>query len=244
MKVIIMYKEELEKAYIDNELTQQECADLFGVSKRTIASYMKKYNIVGRKERNDKWAFRISEKLKGNKNGLGVVCSEEKKLKIKNALKNKYANNPEQTPMFGRHHSSETKELMREKMLGRKHSEDTKQKMSIAKKTDKHREIAIRNLANHFSSSKYEYNSLEKIGYEKLAYADVSFLPQYRIGDFIVDAYIPKFNIVVEFLGKYWHTKKENIKRDERKRKYFADNGYKLVEVWEDDINDWNPKEM
>lgn len=36
----------------------------------------------------------------------------------------------ENNPLFGKKHSEDTKELMREKALGRKHSEDTKLLMS------------------------------------------------------------------------------------------------------------------
>lgn len=66
----------------------------------------------------------ISEKLKGNKNGLGKVCSEEKKKKISDAQK-------------GRKFSDEHKEKISLSKRGKSHtppSEETRKKISDAHK--------------------------------------------------------------------------------------------------------------
>ena len=49
----ILNKENLVKAYIDDELTQRECGKLFDRSQRSIINYMRKYNIEARPRFNE-----------------------------------------------------------------------------------------------------------------------------------------------------------------------------------------------
>ena len=217
---IIFNEENLRKAYYDDELTQQECADLFGYSKRTIQEYFRKWGLKGRTERNEKWKSRISTSMEGNTNGEGVVFTEERKKKISErssaAIRKKIA---EEGFHWGH--------------TGYKHSEDTINNL---------REGQIKKLQDKFYLGKM--TKLEKKGYAKLDEAGFEYEPQKQIDYYLVDAYIPEYNTIVEFQGQYWHSRDDIKYKDEAKRKFFKQKGYKLVEVWEQDIDTWNPESI
>jgi hypothetical protein len=71
---------------------------------------------------------RLSEALKGNKNCLGRVHTEETKIKIAEARKKQVP------PTLGKKMSEDTKEKIRRSNLGKTRSEETKKKMSDIKR--------------------------------------------------------------------------------------------------------------
>jgi very-short-patch-repair endonuclease len=76
---------------------------------------------------------------------------------------------------------------------------------------------------------------IEKTLYDYLLLKGIIFETQKIInGRFIVDAYIPSLNLVIEADGKYWHTA-ENA--------YLTKCGYKLLRLTEEEINNGNFKE-
>lgn len=93
----------------------------------------KKVGMYGRKH-NEETKRKMSEASKGNKNCLGRVLSEETKLKISSSHKGKvlsestkkkisenhYDISGEKNPMYGKKHSPETIEKIRQKALQRK----------------------------------------------------------------------------------------------------------------------------
>jgi hypothetical protein len=73
-----------------------------------------------------------------------------------------------------------------------------------------------------------------------------------------VDAYVPETNTVYEFLGDYWHGNPDKYKLNDinpttqltfgelyekyiDKKKWLLNNGYNLVEIWE---NDWKQSQI
>lgn len=66
---------------------------------------------------------------------------------------------------------------------------------------------------------------------------------QKPIGWYVCDFYIPKYNLVIEADGDYWHRIEKVRKRDKRKNSYLLGKGYKLLRIWESDIHK-NPKEI
>lgn len=79
---------------------------------------------------------------------------------------------------------------------------------------------------------------------------NINFESQYNISRFIVDFYLKKYNLVIECLGDYWHgnpliykkedlniTQKNNIIRDNRKKKLLEKRNINYIFLWERDIN-------
>lgn len=86
--------------------------------------------------------------------------------------------------------------------------------------------------------------SIEIKVYEELKDRGFLFETQKIInGKFIVDAYIPSLNLVIEADGKYWHSLDKVVKRDRAKNAYLTKCGFKLLRLSEDEIKDGSFKE-
>jgi very-short-patch-repair endonuclease len=123
--------------------------------------------------------------------------------------------------------------------IGRIHSQETKDKMS---------NTAINNL---FKSGKARRSNLE-IGFEhileelNLIFTHSFYVPSIKK---VYDFYLPEYKTLIEIDGDFWHcnpekfplpeykTQKINIENDKIKNQWAADNGYKLLRFWENDIN-------
>lgn len=61
---------------------------------------------------------------------------------------------------------------------------------------------------------------------------------QYKVNNkFLVDAYIPSLNLIIEADGNYWHTLPKIINKDKAENAYLTKCGYKLLRLSEDEIN-------
>jgi very-short-patch-repair endonuclease len=125
--------------------------------------------------------------------------------------------------------------------IGRVQSEKTREKMSAS---------AIQRI---IKTGKVKRSMLE-IRFETfLETLDINFKHSYHINTkkhhFIFDFYLPKYNVLIEVDGDFWHcnpnthpspvckTQEINIENDKLKDQWALDNGYKLLRFWEDDIN-------
>lgn len=118
---------------------------------------------------------------------------------------------------------------------GKKHTEETKRKMS---------EIRTKFLSTtHPIISKPEKKV--KRFFDK---NNISYMQQVKIKNRVFDFYLPKQNILIEVDGCYWHgkpekykvlneTQKEHKKIDQEKNKLAKEQGYKLIRIWEDEID-------
>lgn len=80
--------------------------------------------------------------------------------------------------------------------------------------------------------------SIEKRVYDELKNRGLLFETQKLInGHFMVDAYIPKLNLIIECDGEYWHNLPKTIKRDRAKNAYLKKCGYNLLRLSETEIN-------
>lgn len=92
-------------------------------------------------------------------------------------------------------------------------------------------------------------NTIEVDTYEALKRMGVAFEPQKSIGLYVVDAYLPGTNTVIEVQGDYWHAnpdgkygdakyamQRKTVARDKRKFAYLRNRDYRIVELWEKDI--------
>lgn len=139
--------------------------------------------------------------------------------------------------------TEEARNQMSKTTTGRTLPEEQRKKIAIAntgKKRNKEQTEKLKeqlyqlriNLSKHTKPTKieialYNYLELQNIIFEK----------QKKVGGgFIVDAYIPHLNLVIEADGKYWHSTLRGLETDKRKNEYLINNGYNLLRLSEDII--------
>jgi very-short-patch-repair endonuclease len=86
-------------------------------------------------------------------------------------------------------------------------------------------------------------NKFEKRLYLVLDNEKIKYVPQYEVDRKIYDAYLPDYNVLLEFDGDYFHKKtykeciypiqKRNFKNDKKKNWIAKNNGYKLIRIKE-----------
>lgn len=64
----------------------------------------------------------------------------------------------------------------------------------------------------------------------------IRYLPQYKIGPYSADFYLPDYKLVVECDGDYWHTKPRIIRHGIRRDAFIRSKGYKIVHLLGSDI--------
>lgn len=91
----------------------------------------------------------------------------------------------------------------------------------------------------------------EKQMQELLRVKGIEFETPFTLQHKIYDLYLPKYNTIIEVDGCYWHSKnipttqmnKQQLRRwknDRYKDNLARKNGYKLLRVWEDEIQQFN----
>lgn len=94
-----------------------------------------------------------------------------------------------------------------------------------------------------------ESTSIERATYLALEEMGIPYKTQTMIGPYVPDVFIPAWNVVIECQGDYYHCnpriytehKPDTIQRkvvisDKRKRTWYGNRGYVLIELWEQDI--------
>jgi G:T-mismatch repair DNA endonuclease (very short patch repair protein) len=123
--------------------------------------------------------------------------------------------------------------------IGRIHSQATKDKMS---------KTAIKNI---LKDGKNRRSKLEYFFEGILVSLNIDYTHSYYVESInkIYDFHLPKYNILIEVDGDFWHcnpqeydvplckTQHINIENDKFKSQWALDNGYTLLRFWEDDIN-------
>lgn len=114
-------------------------------------------------------------------------------------------------------------EKIRTMNIGKKHTKETIEKR-------------MKSIVKRFA--KKQPTSIEKIVYDYLLLKGILFEKQKLVGSrYVVDAYIPSLNLVIEADGEYWHSRQDNIERDKRKNKYLKEKGYTVIRLSEKEIN-------
>lgn len=163
---------------------------------------------------------------------------------------------------YGKKHTEKTKEKMRMSKkdnplnsrywLGKKIPEEIRERMRIGSigkgKGEKHWnwggkffgdavKLGMKGLIKQQNMK--EPTSIEKKLYEELKNRGLLFEIQKLInGKFLVDAYIPSLNLVIEADGDYWHSLDRVVKKDRAENSYLIKCGYKLLRLSEHEIND------
>jgi hypothetical protein len=89
------------------------------------------------------------------------------------------------------------------------------------------------------------FTALEIHYYNMLTELKIEFVPQYPLCGRFYDAYLPKYNVLLEFDGTFWHPKteeeavynhqKKSFKVDKLKNKYAKDYGITLYRIREEE---------
>lgn len=98
-------------------------------------------------------------------------------------------------------------------------------------------------------SESKEPTGIEAATYQALRDLGIEFLPQYKLGPWLVDAYIPSTRTVIECFGDFFHAnpnmydhsslypvQQRNMSRDNRKLGWLRGHAYRTVVLWESDI--------
>lgn len=118
------------------------------------------------------------------------------------------------------------------KKLGRRGRKRCK---TCSNKTRDFKRIGIIGLIKQQNSK--EPTSIEKIVYELLKSRGIIFEKQKLInGRFLVDAYIPDLNLIIECDGNYWHSLDRVKNKDKAENAYLDKCGYKLLRLSEEEI--------
>lgn len=200
----------------------------------------------------DKKCPSISKAMIGNKNFLGKTpWNKGKKCPhVSLALK-------------GKSKSKEFIENLRKIRTGWKLSEDSKKKISLSHKgmqfSLKHRSNISKSLKKKERGNYYKEigllgakalqfskqpTSIEKKVYDELKARGLLFETQKIInGKFLVDAYIPSLNLIIEADGVYWHNLDRVKKKDKAENAYLDKCGFNVLRLSEDEINNGTFKE-
>lgn len=80
---------------------------------------------------------------------------------------------------------------------------------------------------------------IEDALFDALRATNVVFMEQEELlGKYIVDAYVPRYNLAIEAHGSYWHSKAATIVSDNKKRHAFITNNINLLEIAEEEFRD------
>jgi len=117
-------------------------------------------------------------------------------------------------------------------MKGKKLSEELKRRIKPSFEACRKGGLASRKILAERNPT-----SIEKIVYEALKEMGFIFETQKLInGKFLVDAYIPSLNLVIEADGKYWHELDHIKKKDKAENAYLTKCGYNLLRLSEKEI--------
>jgi len=188
--------------------------------------------------------FQIGEPVKrGNPEKYKInlkkgINNYHKKMRKENPLYNSGKNNN----FYGRSHSAKTKKIIKEKVIEQIKSgnhafigniKSRSKKTSLEIKFEKH--LQQKNLD-------YEYNF-------KVSYPCKDGYLKYKYYDF----YLKDFNLLIEIHGNYWHPKENNKNLSEIQKKNFQNdifkkelaqkNGYKLIAIFENELDNFIKKE-
>jgi len=128
--------------------------------------------------------------------------------------------------------------VVKNRIRGKIWARTTKESCSSVSFKARMRELQVDRLSYLSKVGRNRINNLERRLYDGLEKYKIKYIPQYPMyNKFVVDAYLPKYNVVVEAFGGYWHTRPGAHKKDVSKKLYLEKCGHKVIELWEDEIN-------
>jgi DNA mismatch endonuclease (patch repair protein) len=169
----------------------------------------------------------------------------------------------EKNPMYGKHHTLEASDKIRESQIGKNnsfygkhHTDETKKGMSESSKDNWKDPIYIAKIIASFKNQKFSNTKIELAIQEYLRAKNIKFETQKALPG-IPDIYLLEYNIIIFCDGNYFHAfpgkyKSEDIMKftkssskivqqiwdhDKEVTEYLESQGYVVLRFWEHDIN-------
>lgn len=128
------------------------------------------------------------------------------------------------------------------KHLSKKHKKQLSKTHKGIHPINYYKEIGLKGVIRQQNSK--EPTSIEKKVYKELKIKGFLFETQKLInGKFLVDAYIPILNLVIEADGNYWHSLDRIVEKDKTENAYLKKCGFGLLRLTETEINNDSFKE-
>lgn len=191
----------------------------------------------------------------------GSKVTEEQRKRMSDAAKKRYLNLSceERLEMTKRLHTEEVRKKISNSCKGRDawnkgvygvfhHSEETKRKIANSSKGREPWCKGIkmpRDIVDKMVKSRIEFyrnnpTSIEVKVAEQLEKYNIKYIYQKPIckGHFVLDFWLPNYQLVIECNGDYWHKREERIKRDKELKEYVLSKGKDILFLHEYEIND------
>jgi very-short-patch-repair endonuclease/transposase len=240
--ILLKEKKWLKHQYITLDKDIEDLVQEFGFGKTTVARYLRRYNLV--KEGDPRKGFHPQVTVNcGN-------CGKEVKRKIGRIYSNFHSCSKDCYHILYKKWFKESGHMEKFHEGNRRYYE-TPEGQEMRKKSGILGALALSNISETY---------IEKIIRQTLEKLKIPFIAQHPMGYFVVDFYIPDHRLVIEVNGDYWHWNpvvyesqtppqkiKKNIRRDKAKIGYLSNRNYKILHLWEKDINtrlDWCIEEI
>jgi len=240
--------------YMKLHYSTTENKNLGIILNRTPVAIAIKAKKLGLKKNPETTSKLKSKNMSGEKNPMygkvgfnkGKVVSESTREKLRVSMTGRLGMVGDKNPMYGKPSYNKGIKITEEERV--KTSLRMKEKWLSFNETEKN--IKLNQLANARSMvpNIFNLNSIEKKINNYLEDIGVSFESQKKIGFYHCDFYLPFYNLIIEVQGDYWHgnpdkftnlneVQTKNIRRDKAKKTYLINKNYKLLYIWECDIN-------
>ncbi len=176
-----------------------------------------KSGMLGKKH-SDKYKEKMSELMKGNKNGIGNKSRLGERAWNK-GIKGKNSHS------YGKSISIQTREKISIGNSGKIRSEETKQKL---------RDLRLKQIFP-MKDTKIEVKIqmfLKELGYEFFTHQCIKEIEH----KYQCDILIPALNLVIECDGDYWHKYPVGLEKDHIRTKELIEKGFKVLRLWEREI--------
>ena len=119
-------------------------------------------------------------------------------------------------------------------------------------KSERGQKIMKMNGVKGLLAQKRSDTSIEVLTESMIQELGLNYEKQKQLYYWVVDFYLPEYDLVIEALGDYWHAnpkfypepnsmQKKNIRRDKGKKSYLSKCGHNYIEFWENDLrNDYD----